>query len=46
METQGPISLFSGAMTAGSVLPHMTEGCGEEYLSWKPVSEGGQLIIF
>lgn len=33
-------------MTAGSVLPHMTECCGEEYLSWKPVSKGGQLILF
>ena len=37
---------FSEAMTAGSVLPHMTECCGEEYLSWKPASKGGQLILF
>lgn len=46
VETEGPISLFSEAMTAGSVLPHMTKCCGEECLSWKPVSKGGQLIVF
>lgn len=37
---------FSEAMTAGSVLPHMTKCCGDKYLSWKPLSKGGQLILF